>query len=66
MSLALELLVDAVDLEEVLRVFGGRVCGVYFEGFGDAGLSYFDGFAVVFGEGSVGERGVEEVDDGER
>lgn len=66
----LELLIDGVDLEKVLRTDGGLDgCGVGrvdFEGFGNAVDGDVDGVFVFGGEGAVGGGTVEEVADGER
>jgi len=69
-AFALELLVDAVDGEEVLAaegfVGGGGVGGVDVEAFGDAVGGDFDAVGVFGLEGAVFEGGGEEVDDGQR
>lgn len=49
-----------------MGVFGSGVCWIDFEGFGNAGYGYFDGFFLVGGESAVCEGGVEVVDYGER
>lgn len=58
-------LVDTVDLEEVLRIFGSAICRVDFEGLGNTVLGDFDGFAFFFIKSTVGEGGGEEINDGE-